>query len=134
MMIVAHTLRTPTKRRPSFAGQTMVELALILGLVVLMAIGALGTMGGALKTAWNGEMKPKMEAPEAPLVAAKQTAPTFEEATGVAGTPVTYDISAASADANWDGSALQAGAVNVGTGNGNCDPWQTDPNADDFCN
>jgi len=95
--------------RPSDAGQTMVELALILGLVVLMTMGALGTMGGALKTAWNGEMKPKMEAPKAPLVAAKQAAPTFEEATGVAGTTVTYDISAASADATWNGSQLNAG-------------------------
>ena len=125
------TLAQPThaKCRPSAVGQTMVEFALILGLVVLMAVGALGTMGGALKTAWNGEMKPKMEAPEAPLVAAKQTAPTFEEATGVAGTQVTYDISAASADACWDGNALQA---NAGQG-GNTSDLYTGGNAGGGC-
>ena len=118
---------------PRHAGQTMVELALILGLVVLMAIGALQGVGGALKTAWNTDMKPKMITPEAPLVAAKENAPTFAEATGTGGEQVSYNISGGGASAEWDGSQLNASANNIGDGNNNCDPYITDPNDPLFC-
>ena len=116
----------PNPLRPRHGGQTMVEFALILGLVVVMAIGALQGMGGALKTAWNGDMKPKMETPEAPMIAAKQTAPTFAEVTGTQGEQVSYDISGTAPSACWDGSQLNAvaggndGGANAGSNSGEC--------------
>ncbi len=120
-------LNQRTYKRLGHRGQTMVELALILGLVVLMAIGALQGMGGALKSAWDGEMKPTLQAPKAPLVAAKQSvaAPTFAEATGTAGDQVSYEINDTSANACWDGNALNAGEGGDGggwdSGIGGCD-------------
>ncbi|MFN8614307.1 MAG: hypothetical protein U0003_00105 [Vampirovibrionales bacterium] len=99
-------------------GQGLVEIALILGLVVIMAIGALGGMGGALSGAWNGTMKPAMQAPEKPHVTAQQSPSGYSGPNPLEIQSITYQTSTGST-ACW-----QEGALNAAVGS-QTDDWNS---------